>query len=82
MLNSGVNSVLDSTACVGNGGWSGRTGLVPGLVGEQELNCSSSERECPVQYSVEIPTPVLSPKKDPETYILVVASLGFMRNRE
>ena len=79
MLKSDVNSVLDSTASVGNGG---RTGVVPGLVEERELNFCSSEHKRLVQQLVEIPTPVLSPKKDPETYVLVVASLCFVRNRE
>lgn len=49
------------------------TGEVPGLVGRQELNCSSLEPERLVQYPVEIPTPVLAPRKDPETYSLAVA---------
>ena len=47
--------------------WLGRTGLVPEMAGEQELNFSSSERERLVQYPVEIPAPVFSPRKDPET---------------
>lgn len=81
MLNSGVNGVLDSTASVGNGGWSGRNRVVPGLVEEQELNFFL-ECERLVQYPVEIPTPVLSPKKDPEAYVLLIASLGFLRNWE
>lgn len=60
-------SVQDSTARVGRGGWWERRGMVPGPVGKQELNFSSSERERLVRYPVEIPTSVLPPKKDPET---------------
>jgi len=67
MLNGSVRSVLDSTAHAGNREWLGRTGLVPEMAGEQELNFSSSERERLVQYPVEIPAPVFSPRKDPET---------------
>lgn len=66
MLNNGVNTVLDSRALLEP--QDGREdGVFPGLVGAQELNCASVERERLVQYPVEIPALVLSPQKDPET---------------